>query len=156
MMTKEAALKLHFSGKAERHILFLTDDQVDAIQDLARAKVTSKIVTYYSGVDSLGNRGYAFFETHIVRTMPETFLVIVNSNRTIRVVDILAFYEPEDYLPPKRWLSLFTGKMLTEDFWVKRGIRHITGATLSTHALTSALRQILAIFEIAVPKEQKK
>ncbi len=153
-LTKEQALRQYFPETApERRTLFLTDEQVGRIQTRARTKVESKLVTYYVGRGSSRTSGYAFFETQIVRTMPETFLVVVNPDSTVRAVEILAFYEPEDYLPPKRWLAVFDHKSLADDLWLKRGVPNIVGATLSAQSLTEGVRRILAIYEIAIPKE---
>jgi hypothetical protein len=153
-MTKEDALELHFPNAAvERKTVFLTEQQVQAIQQRAKAKVHSKIITYYVARRSGDIQGYAFFDTHIVRTMPETFVVVVGPDSTVKALQILAFHEPEDYLPPQRWLTQFIRKVLDGDLWLKRGIQHISGATLSAQAITNEVRRLLAAFEIAIPKE---
>ncbi|GJQ20840.1 MAG: hypothetical protein HBSIN02_11950 [Bacteroidia bacterium] len=153
-LTKEAALEIYFSGgRVERRTLFLTDHQVSAIQSEAKARVPSKVVTYYVGRNEQGALGYAFFDTHVVRTMPATIMIVVNPDSSIRAVELLAFYEPEDYRPPDRWLDLFRGKMLQNDLWLKRGIHNIVGATLSAQAIADAVRTTLAMFQIAVPKD---
>jgi hypothetical protein len=153
-MTKEKALKHFLPGATpERRTLFLTDEQVGDIERHSKVRVESKVITYYVGKAPHGGLGYAFFDTHNVRTMPETFMVLINPDSTIATVEILAFYEPEDYLPGARWRSLFAQRKLNDDLWVKRGIPNISGATLSAQAITGAVRRLLATFEIAVPKE---
>lgn len=155
-LTKDEALKRAFgpSASIERRTVFLTDEQVEQIRKRAKAKVESKIVTYYVGKTDTGVQGYAFFETHVVRTMPATYMVVVSPDATVRGVEILAFYEPEDYLPPARWLNQFDGQRLSDELWVKRSIRNISGATLSAHAITEGSRRILATFEVALQKEK--
>jgi len=155
-LTLDEALRLHFNhaNSVERRILFLTDEQVKKIQAQAKARVESKLVTYYIARDNKGVNGYAFIETHIVRTMPETFMVILNPDGSVREVEMLAFYEPEDYLPSKRWLALFRDKTLQSDLWLKRGIQNIVGATLSAQCVAEGIRKILALYELAIPKEE--
>jgi len=155
-MTQQEALKLAFpkASSIERKTIFLTDEEIKAVQARAGAKVESSIVTYYLGRGPNGVEGYAFFETHTVRTMPETFMAVVNPDGTLRCVEMLAFYEPEDYAPPRKWLGLFPRKRLDEKLWVKRGIRNIAGATLTAQAITQGVRKILAIFELVVQKER--
>lgn len=154
-MTREEALRQYFPGLAvERKTIFLTEEQAGQIRMRGRAKVDSRLVTYYVGRGPGGVSGYAFFETEVVRTMPETYMVVVNPDSTVRAVEILAFYEPEDYLPPRRWLDFFREQSLKGDLWLKRGIPPIVGATLSAQSLTDGVRRILAIYEIAVPKEK--
>lgn len=150
-LTKEAALKLYFSSsKIERRTVFLSEAQVSVIQNSAKAKVTSRVITYYVGMNNNRPDGYAFFETHIVRTMPATFMIVINPDSTVRAVELLAFYEPEDYRPPKRWLELFDGKSLKSDLWLKRGIQNIVGATLSAQSISDGVRRTLALYETAV------
>ncbi len=66
------------------------------------------------------------------------------------MVEILAFYEPEDYCPPKKWLQLFSKKELNDDLRVKRGIRNVAGATLTTQAITDTVRRAIATYRVAV------
>ncbi len=156
--TQKQALQQAFSesDSITRKVLFLTDDQVEKIQKLARARVESKIVTYYVGSRADSVLGYAFFETNIVRTKPATFMVVVNPDSTIKYIDILAFYEPMDYFPTSNWLDLFKNRILNPNLWPKRDIHNITGATLTVRAITQGVRKILAIFEVAVPKEESR
>jgi len=149
-LTKDEALSLYLGKEHHRKTIFLTDQQVREIQKTSKAKVESKIVTYYRG-----DKGYALFETRTVRTMPATFIVVVSTDGTIQAVEMLAFYEPEDYLPPKRWLSTFSKKSLSDDLWLKRGIYNVSGATMSAHAITESVRKFLAIYDIAIRKEEQ-
>ncbi len=149
-LTKNDALAMYLGKNNERKTIFLTDEQVTNIQQLAKAKVESKIVTYYSS-----QKGFAFFETRTVRTMPATFIVVVNPNGSVRAVEMLAFYEPEDYLPTKKWMATFEHKTINDDLWLKRGIYNISGATLSAYAITESVRKILATYQIAIAQEQR-
>ncbi len=153
--TQEQALARAFPKPQTvvRQSLFLDDRQVESIQKLAHAKLESKIITYYLGKDGNKIAGYAFFATDVVRTKAATYMAIVNPDSSLRFVEILAFYEPMDYFPTPRWLELFRGKLLNDNLWPKRDIHNITGATLTTQAITQGMRRILAIFQVAVPKD---
>jgi hypothetical protein len=111
------------------------------------------VVTYYVGTRDDGVTGYAFFDTHVVRTMPATIMIVIDPDSTVRAVEVLAFYEPEDYRPTERWLDQFDGKSLRNDLWLKRGIHNIVGATLSAQSISDAVRVTLATFQNAVPKD---
>ena len=154
LSTQQQALERAFPKPqlVERQTLFLDDKQVELIQKLARAKLESKIVTYYLGKDNGKISGYAFFATDVVRTKAATYMAVIDPVSTIRRVEILAFYEPMDYFPTPRWLELFRGKGLNDNLWPKRDIHNITGATMTTQALTQGVRRMLAIFQTAVPK----
>jgi hypothetical protein len=154
-LTKDEALKIYFPSPSavERKTLFLTDAQVEKIQTQARANVDSKIVTYYVGRHENHLQGYALFDTRTIRTEPATYMVVISPDSSLRAVELLAFYEPEDYLPPTRWLAQFQQKKVLDEVWLKRGVQNIAGATLSAQALTEGVRRILATFRIAIPKE---
>ncbi len=140
--TQQQALERAFPKPqvVERQTLFLDDKQVESIQKLARAKLESKIVTYYLGKDGDKITSYAFFATDIVRTKAATHMAVVNPDSTVRLVEILAFYEPMDYFSMPRWLDLFRGKLLNDNLWPRRDIHNITGATLTTQAITQGVR----------------
>ncbi len=152
--TQQKALQEAFpnSDSIERKTLFLTDEQVNQIQRLAKAKLESKIVTFYVGEKADSITGYAFFETNIVRTKPETFMVVSDKKARVKYVEVLAFYEPLDYLPTSNWFALFADKILSDKLWPKRDIHNITGATLSVQAITRGVRKMLAIYEVAIAK----
>jgi hypothetical protein len=154
--TQREGFELAFPGdtSVERKALFLTDDQIAKIEPLAKAKLESKLVTYYVGSRADSITGFAFFETSVVRTKPETFMVVVRPDGLVKLVEILAFYEPLDYLPTPRWLKLFNDKMLDDQLWPKRGIHNITGATLTVQSITQGVRKILAIYQVAINKEK--
>ena len=152
--TQKKALQEAFPNgvSIERKTLFLTDEQVNQIQRLAKTKLESKIITFYEGEKADSITGYAFFETNIVRTKPETFMVVLDKKARIKFVEVLAFYEPLDYLPTSNWFALFTDKILSDKLWPKRDIHNITGATLSVQAITQGVRKMLAIYEVAIAK----
>lgn len=156
--TKEDALRQAFpdSVQIERRVLFLTDEQTDAVQKAAKSKLESKIITYYYGTHQDSVAGYAFFQTNVVRTKPETIMTVLNSDGSVRFVEILAFYEPLDYLPTPNWLHQFKQKILSNQLWPKRGIHNITGATLTAQTTTQSVRKTLAIYDLIISKEEQQ
>ena len=154
-ITKDDALKKAFpeASEIERLNLFLTDSDMNRIQDISGGKVESKLLTYYKARGKEGILGYAILGSHIVRTKPEVYMVVINPDGSIRYVEILAFYEPEEYLPPKRWYGQFAGKVLDDNLWHKRGISAMTGATLSANGITQEVRKALAVFQIMILKK---
>ena len=148
--SREEALARAFSPPAtiERKTHFLTDAQRGRASRVARAKIDSSLVVAYVGRTAKGVLGTAYFDTHIVRTMPETLLVVVRPDGTLGGIEVVAFGEPEDYLPRRRWLTLFPGRRLDPDLAVGRGLAHVTGATLTTRSIADAARRVLAIHAV--------
>jgi hypothetical protein len=147
-LSKDEALTLYLGDSVERKTLFLTDEQVRSIQSKAKAKIESKIVTYY-----VSQRGIAFFEKRTIRTMPATFIIVIDHRGAVQGVEMLAFFEPEDYLPPKRWMKTFANKTVDDDLWLKRGVYNISGATLSAQAITESVRKFLVTHDLVIKKD---
>ena len=149
--TQQQAIAAAFpSQQVERKTLFLTKEQSESIETLARAKVGSRVVSYYVSRSSAGVSGVAFFDRQIVRDMPVSFMVAVKPSGEVDRVEILSFDEPADYLPPLRWLQLYRTSRLSDDLAIGRSIPHITGASLTSQAMNDGVRRALATFEIGV------
>jgi hypothetical protein len=91
--------------------------------------------------------GYALFDTHVVRTQPETFVVSLDPRGQVTGLFVCAFYEPLDYLPPDRWLGQFRGRNGSGTLRVGVEIAGITGATLSARAVAGGVRRALAVWK---------
>ena len=87
----------------------------------------------------------AYFESHLVRTMNEVFMVVVGPDDAVEGVEILSFAEPDEYLASKRWLGQFSGRKLGTELMLRRGLRNITGASLTSEAVTRGVRRVLAV-----------
>lgn len=148
--SREQALARAFPPPAtiERRTYFLTDAEREKASHAARAKVESALVIAYVAKGPNGPVGTGYFDTHVVRTMPETLLVTVRPDGSLQAVEVVAFGEPEDYLPRRNWLKLFPGRRLDDDLTVGRGLAHVTGATLTTGVIADAVRRVLAIHAI--------
>lgn len=150
--TREAALKRAFpqATAIELRALYLDAAELSRIEKASGAKLDSRLFTYYEAKGQSGVIGYASIAGHTVRTKQEIYMVVIAANGVIDFVEILAFYEPEEYMPPKRWLAIFSGKALTDALWPKRDIPVISGATITTYTLTAEVRKTLAVFETLV------
>jgi len=133
LMTQDEALASAFGAATPptRRTAFLTEDQAERVRALSGTSPGSRIVIYYAGGPDPSAPLTAYFDTHVVRTFPETIQVVIDPAGRVSRVDILSFDEPEDYLPKKRWLDQFTGRPLNDDLSLSGGIRPVAGATLS-------------------------
>ena len=151
ILTEKAALERAFPGQQpERRTLYLTADQVTAVQKQARSRLPSPVVTWWEARKDGAVTGRAYLDTHQVRTMPETVMTVVEPDGRLRMALVMQFNEPSDYLPRDRWLTTLEGKALDDELWPGRGVHRVTGATLTVQALTEAVRRGLAIDAVVV------
>ena len=150
LLTPEEALKLAFPGATiTRHTAFLTKAQQEAARKLSGdEEAPSALATYYTGVKDGKLLGTGYLDTHTVRTMPETVLIVVDPAGAIARIEVLSFSEPEEYLPKAHWYEQFQGKALDDELSLKRAIRPVTGATLTARATTEAARRVLALHKV--------
>ena len=150
LLTQEEALRLAFpNAKVEARTAFLTDEQRRAAKSLSgEDEPPSALVRYYAATKDGHPAGEAYFDTHVVRTMSETVMVVVAPDARIARVEVLSFSEPEEYLPRPRWYEQFQGRPLDDELSLKRAIRPVSGATLTARATTDAARRVLALYRI--------
>lgn len=160
LLTQKQALDLAFpAGTAvERKTAYLTESQVKAAAGLAKAKVESKVWTYYAGTSSGtaapggAAAGWAYFDRVIVRTMPATVMAAVAPDGTLKFLEVLTFDEPDDYKSSPRWLAQLKGRPLDGDLRVGGVLRNQTGATLTSASFAEAARRMLAVHAVLHPK----
>lgn len=151
LLSQPQALQAAFGAGAEieRQPRFLTPPQVERARALAGpgVRVEGALVTRYLGRRAGTLLGTAYFDTHRVRTLEETLMVVVAPDGTVSRVEVLTFGEPGEYLPKRAWYDQFGRRRLDRDLAVSRAIHGVTGATLSARAATEAVRRTLAIHQ---------
>ena len=146
LISVEEALETAFPGaEFKRETVFLTDAQMDTVEHNAGERPGSALTTRFRAQSDQTTIGWAYLDTHRVRTQPETVMVIITPDGSVRRIEVVVFREPMDYMPPDSWYGQFEDLQLDEELELKRTIRPITGATLTARATTDAVRRILAI-----------
>lgn len=145
----DEALELAFPGcEIQRGTAYLTEEQAAKIKKLAGTKLPSAIAHPYVASKDGKIVGTAYVETHRVRTLRESLLIVVDPKQRVKRIEVLSFAEPEEYLARPNWYGQFVGKKLDDELQLKRGIRGITGATLTARATTDAVRRVLALHQV--------
>ena len=146
-LTRERALAQVFGADAtiEPRTVFLTAAAAKRAESAAGAKLASPRVTAYVGRRGDRVLGTAYLDTHAVRSMNETVLIVVSPARRVAAVEVLAFNEPGDYLPPRRWLDTFRDRALARDLKPGAAVPHLGGSTLTARAVATAVRRTLAV-----------
>ena len=148
-LTQGQAMAEAFPGaRLERRAFALTPEQAKRIETRAKSRLASRLVTAHLAWRGDTLEGVGFVDRRVVRTMPGVFLIVVLPDGTVRRVEVLAFHEPPDYLPLPRWRARLAGERLDERLWPGRDVRPVAGATLTTRAVTEAVRVALATWEV--------
>lgn len=113
--------------------IFLTKGQQSKIEKKLKAKVSSLHLRYKNNC----NDSYIYIDSHIVRTQNETLVTEVKAKKII-YLKLASFMEPQEYIPPKKWLALFKGDK-------HQDIDALTGATLSENAIRRVTKKLLIL-----------
>jgi FMN-binding domain. len=93
--------------------------------------------------------GYAAIESHKVRTKPETVLIVLDAQGQLTQVQTLAFHEPPEYEPTKRWYAQMY-QLPLDEISFRAKVQGISGATLSSRAAIDSVRKVLAVYQVSM------
>jgi Na+-translocating ferredoxin:NAD+ oxidoreductase RnfG subunit len=148
-LTQQEALAAAFPPPAviARRTAFLSPEELEAARAEAGpdAPVDQRVVTYYVAEREGRPEGVAYFDSHRVRTLNEVLMIVVQPDERIRSIEVLRFAEPPEYHAGEAWLRQFEGRALDQELSLKSGIANMTGATLTSNAVTRAARRVLAL-----------
>ncbi len=158
-LTQQEALQIAFPPPAtiERRTAFLSETEIAQARELAGpgVNITERVLPYYVATVGDSVIGVGYFEAHRVRTLAEVLLIAVSPEHRIRHIEVLRFGEPPEYRPRGGWLRQFTDRSLSDALSLKGVIVGITGATLTSRAITEASRRVLALHQVIRPLERK-
>ena len=146
LMTRDQALASAFPApqRVVREKFFLTSQQLADARRESGVNFDDALIVRYAA----SNGSFAYFDSHRVRTLPETVMMVIKPDGSVERVDILSFDEPTDYFPKRRWIDQLLGRKLDRDLALDRSIRPLSGASLTGRAIVSATRKVLAIHHV--------
>ncbi|MBI3394469.1 MAG: hypothetical protein HY042_01400 [Spirochaetia bacterium] len=144
--TPEKALAQVFPGAVvDRIPLYLTAAERTALEKELGFAVEGRFHTFYRARREGRLEGVGIFDTHRVRTKEETLFIVVDPQGFVQHVEVISFFEPDEYAPPERWLKLMLGRKHGDTLRPGSEIPAITGSTLTTTAVSRAVRRVLAL-----------
>ena len=147
LMSQREALATAFPAGAKivRQTFFLRPEQISAAKSDSGVDFADQLLIRYAARSGDKVIAYAYFDTHRVRTLPESVMIVVTADGKIDRVEILSFDEPSDYFPKRRWIDQLLGRKLDAELSLNRAIRPISGASLTGRAIVNASRKVLAL-----------
>ncbi len=155
-MTLDEALQLALPGcEVTKGTAYLSDEERTRAEKAAGQAGVGRIVRPYVARRDGKIAGTAYVDTHRVRAMKETLLIVVAPDGTVARIEMLAFGEPTEYVPRADWYSLLLAKPLDEELNLKRSVPPVAGATLTARATTDAVRRVLALHAVLQARSGK-
>ena len=146
VIARQEALNAVFAGATiTGDRVYLTVEQAERIAEISREDIRTRIFARYVARRNGVVVGRAYVDTHVVRTKRESLLISREPDGRVRRIDVTAFLEPPEYVPPERWKRQYYERPLGDDIAIHRAIRPIAGGTLTTHAVNAAVRRVLAL-----------
>lgn len=153
LLPVDEALALAFPGAAiERRTVYLTAAERTRAEQLAGGRLASGVARPYVATGREGLAGTAYLDTHRVRTLPQTVMVVLDPSGSVRRVEVLSFDEPPDYLPREEWYRQFDGRTGDAPLAPGRDLRGITGATLTARSTAAAVKRVLALHAVVTER----
>jgi len=147
----EALLKDAF-GEASRVsplALSLRSFEKDSLRVLTKQDFAGD--TLHLLVASNGDKtlGYAIVDNVKGKDQLITYCVVVDEQLAVKDIEILAYREPYGgEVQNSSWLKQFFGKQPNDELRPGREIKNITGATISSRAITLGVKKLLALLHI--------
>jgi hypothetical protein len=156
LLTVEEALELCFPDcTIRRGTVFLEEEEVERVEDLSGVKGIRAIAHPYEAFDKEGELvGTAWFDSRKVRSKKQTLMVAADPKGRILRVEVLAFAEPRQYLPPAKWFGQILGKELGPELSLDGEVRNLAGATLSARATVASARLALALQSVLAARPE--
>lgn len=140
----EQALERQFPGaRVARQAFYLSETEERELAAACGQARPGRLHSIYVARRNGQLAGFGFFDTHRVRTKDQTLFIAIDAAGRLQHVDLVSFFEPEEYIAPARWLRLFEGKTLADALRPGVDLPAITGATLTTRSSASAVRRAL-------------
>jgi len=146
---EEVLSEIYPNSKIEIKNIAISDSQAEKVKELSGIKIENRLVTFYLVKVNSKIKAYAYVDIHIVRTHPEVVLYVLNERGEIELIRILSFKEPPEYMADDNWLRYLKGKTIGKDLLrLRRDVPNMTGATLTSKAITDNARKIIALWKV--------
>ena len=147
-LTKKQAFEIAFPGADEikKERLWLTKEEIRAIEEIYMYKIYETRFTFYTGIKNGKSMGSMLIDNIIGKSFPITFMTVLNTDGTVRDVEIMVYREPQGWeVRYKSFRSQFYGKDTSSD---SNEILSISGATLSVRAIKSGVYKAMAAYKV--------
>ena len=147
LMDVPSALKFHF-GKYDvtKEKVYLTPTFLKKLEEAAKSKFESKIYTVYEAKSGGKLMMSGILETHILRSRTQTLFLVFDRKGKIVSTQVLAFYEPEEYIMSPKWFDQFKNKTIMDKMQPGIDLAKVSGSTISYNETAAAIRRMTTLY----------
>ena len=129
------------------HTLKLDTELKVLVQNKVKQRFYRDELYYWNISNNDTTIAYALMDNVLGKSMPITFLVILNNEGNILASDVIKYREAYgSEVGNKNWLAQFTHFSDTTDFKVGKNIDGISGATISVNSLLKGIQKMTVLF----------
>jgi len=131
------------------HVFELQKDLKQDVQNIVKQKFYRDKLYYWNISEGDSTIAYAFLDNVIGKSMPITFMVILNINGDIIDANVIKYREAYGgEIGHNIWLRQFVNRNNKSDYKVGQDIDGITGATISVNSLSKGIYKIAVLFPL--------
>ena len=129
------------------HTLKLDTELKVLVQNKVKQRFYRDELYYWNISNNDTTIAYALMDNVLGKSMPITFLVILNNEGNILASEVIKYREAYgSEVGNKNWLGQFTYFNDTTDFKVGKNIDGISGATISVNSLSKGIQKMAVLF----------
>jgi hypothetical protein len=133
-------------SKISEENILLTDIQAKKIQEISQVKLQSNIVKVFKAELGSKTLGYGVLINRKIRSKNGVVLYLISSDSILKGIEVVAFNEPAEYIPSKKWMSQFENVNTQTPLNLSKDIPTITGATLSAKSFVDGSKIAFAFY----------
>ena len=135
------------------HTLKLDAELKVLVQNKVKQRFYRDELYYWNISNNDTTIAYALMDNVLGKSMPITFLVILNNEGTILAAEVIKYREAYGSdVGNKNWLGQFTNFTNTSQFTVGKNIDGISGATISVNSLSKGIQKMAVLFPLIKDK----
>lgn len=149
LITPQNAMKQTFTGApaVTEKTVALNNAQIASIEKNSKTKLSANSIKIFTSQNKSKNIGYGVLLDTKIRSKNGVVLYMITPDGALKSIEIVAFNEPMEYIPSKKWIEQFQNSTAQTIEDNSKKAPAITGATLSAKIIIDGSKSALAIYD---------
>ena len=147
---EEHLFNLYPDNRDIRMHIFQLDEQIkNKVENIVKQRFYKDKLYYWTITEGDSTKAYAFLDNVIGKSMPITFMVILNLDGEIANVNVIKYREAYgSEIGSKSWLQQFINFNNNSDYNIGKDIDGISGATISVKSISKGMKKITTLYPL--------